>query len=61
VPVPSGVAAAQVRVVGAPGILIADPSGAVSGVIWEGRDGIIHAVAGLLGRKDILNVARQIG
>jgi hypothetical protein len=61
VPVPSGVAAAQVRIAGAPGILVADPSGAVSGVIWEGRDGIIHAVAGLLDRKDILNVARQIG
>jgi len=61
VPIPSGIATAQVRISGAPGILIADPSGAVSGVIWEGRDGIIHAVAGLLDRKDVLNVARQIG
>lgn len=61
VPVPSGIAASQVRIAGAPGILIADASGAVSGVIWEGRDGIIHAVAGLLDRKDVLNVARQIG
>jgi hypothetical protein len=61
VPVPPGVATAHVAIAGSPGILIADASGAASGVIWESRGGIIHAVAGLLDRKDVLNVARQLG
>jgi hypothetical protein len=61
VPVPAGVAEGHVRIGGSPGILVSDSSGAVSGVIWESRGGIVHAVAGLLDKKDVLNVARQLG
>lgn len=61
VPTPAGAATGHVRIGGSPGILIADASGAASGVIWETRSGIVHVVAGLLDRKDILNVARQLG
>jgi hypothetical protein len=61
VPTPPGAKTAPVQVGSARGVLISDPSGAASGVIWEGRDGVVHIVAGLLDRKDILDVARQVG
>jgi len=61
VPVPSQAAAGQVQIHGSPGVLISAASGAASGVIWESRDGVMHAVAGLLDRKDVLSVARQLG
>ena len=61
VPVPPGATSEHVRVGGWPGVLITAASGAASAVIWENRDGVIHAVAGLLDRKDILDVARQLG
>jgi len=61
VPVPAGVQESHVTVGGAPAVLIVDPSGTAAGVIWEGRDGVVHGVAGLLDSKDILNVARQLG
>jgi len=60
VPVPSGVSEQQLTIGGA-AVLVADPSGAASGVIWEGRDGVVHAVGGLLDKEDVLSVARQIG
>jgi hypothetical protein len=61
VPVPKGMSAQQLKIGGASAVLIADPSGAASGVIWESRDGLVHAVGGLLDPKDVLSVARQIG
>jgi hypothetical protein len=61
VPVPTGMSARQLKIDGAPAVLIADPSGVASGVIWESRDGLVHAVGGLLDSKDVLSVARQIG
>jgi hypothetical protein len=61
VPIPAGVAAQHVQIDGSPGIAISDASGAASGVIWESRGGIVHVVTGLLDRKDVLSVARQIG
>jgi hypothetical protein len=61
VPVPSGAATEHVQIGGAPGLLISDASHAAAGMIWESRDGIVHVVAGLLDRKDLVNVARQIG
>ena len=42
-------------------ILVTDSSLGASGVIWEGRDGLVQAAAGLLDSKDILNVASQLG
>jgi hypothetical protein len=61
VPVPSGIAEQRVSVGGESAVLLADPSGAAAGVIWEGGDGVVHGVGGLLDRKDVLNVARQLG
>ena len=61
VPVPPGAASEQVRIGARPGVLITAASGAASAVIWESHDGLVHVVAGLLDRKDILDVARQLG
>jgi hypothetical protein len=61
VPVPAGIAEQHVSVGGASAVLLADPSGAASGVIWEGGDGVVHGVGGLLNQEDVLNVARQLG
>jgi hypothetical protein len=61
VPVPAGIAEQRVSVGGASAVLLADPSGAASGVIWEGADGVVHGVAGLLDQEDVLHVARQLG
>ena len=61
VPVPAGVSEQQLTIGGAAAVLVAEPSGAASGVIWEGRDGVAHAVGGLLDKADVLSVARQIG
>jgi hypothetical protein len=61
VPVPSGLWEDKEQIGGAPAILITDPSGFASGVIWESRDGIVHAVGGLLDKEDVFGVARQIG
>jgi hypothetical protein len=60
VPVPSGVTEQHVTLGGSPAVLLHGPAGAASGVIWEGKDGVVHAVAGLVTSEDILNVARQL-
>ena len=60
VPVPSGVTAHHLTLGGAPAVLLSGPSGAASGVVWESKDGVVHAVAGLVTSADILNVARQL-
>lgn len=61
VPVPSGLWEEKVQIGGAPAVLVTDPNGFASGVIWESRDGIVHAVGGLLDKEDVFSVARQIG
>lgn len=61
VPVPSGMWELQEHIGGAPAVLVTDPDGFASGVIWESRDGVVHAVGGLLDREDVLSVAGQIG
>ena len=61
VPVPSGMSAQQLKIGGAPAVLITAPSGVASGVVWETRDGVVHGVGGLLDSGDVLSVARQIG
>jgi hypothetical protein len=61
VPVPSGLWELKEQIGGAPAVLVTDPNGFASGVIWESGDGIVHAVGGLLDKQDIFNVARQIG
>jgi len=61
VPVPRGVPSRHVQVDGAPAVLVTAPSGTASGVVWEGRDGIVRGVAGLVNDADVLSVARQLG
>ena len=60
VPVPPGVTEQHVTLGGSPAVLLHGPAGAASGVIWEGKDGVVRAVAGLVTSEDILNVARQL-
>jgi hypothetical protein len=61
VPVPRGASVRSVRVAGWPGVLVADPSNAASGVVWEDGRGMLHFVAGILDSQDVLNVADQLG
>jgi hypothetical protein len=61
VPVPSGMWEQLQDIGGVPAVLVTDPSGFASGVIWESRDGVVHAVGGLLDKEDVLSVARQVG
>jgi hypothetical protein len=61
VPVPPGMSAQQLKIDGAPAVLVTVPSRVASGVVWEGRDGVVHGVGGLLDSGDVLGVARQIG
>ena len=61
VPMPPGANVTQVDIGGSPGVLVAEGSGAASGVIWEDRAGVVYAALGLLDQEDILNVANQLG
>jgi hypothetical protein len=61
VPVPSGASVRSVQVAGWPGVLVADPSNAAAGVVWEDGRGALHVVAGILDSQDVLNVADQLG
>jgi hypothetical protein len=61
VPVPPGMSAQRLTIGGASAVLLTEPAGAASGVIWESRDGVVHGVGGLLNSRDVIDVARQIG
>jgi hypothetical protein len=61
VPAMPGLDTERTTVGASPALAIHDPSNAVSGVIWQDRDGTVHAVAGLLDEEDVLGVAGQIG
>jgi hypothetical protein len=61
VPVPSGLWEEKEHIGGAPAVLVTDPNGFASGVIWESSDGVVHAVGGLLDKEDVFGVAREIG
>jgi hypothetical protein len=62
-PVPAlpGIDTERTTVLGSPAVAMHDASNAVSGVIWQDRDGTLHAVAGLLDEQDVLGVASQVG
>jgi hypothetical protein len=61
VPVPAGASVRSVRVAGRAGVLVADPSNAAAGVVWQDGAGTLHIVAGILDSQDVLNVAGQLG
>jgi len=61
VPIPSGLWEQKENIGGAPALLVTDPNGFASGMIWESRDGVVHAVGGLLDKEDVFGVAREIG
>lgn len=60
VPAPSGMTSRSVHVGGQPAVLISDRSGVGSAVVWEDGAGLVHAVAGLLDQRSVLNVADQL-
>jgi hypothetical protein len=59
-PMPSGAHMSQVDVDGAPAILVTDASVGASGVLWQDH-AVVRAAVGLLDRKDLLDVAGQLG
>lgn len=59
--VPAGASVRSVQVGDWPGVLLTDSSNAAAGVIWEDGHGLLHIVVGLLDRRDVLNVANQLG
>ncbi len=61
VSVPPSAEMSQVDISGSPGILVTDPAVGASGVIWIDGEGEIHAALGLLDKKDILDVASELG
>ena len=61
IPTPPGVSSESTKIDGSSAVVLTDGSNTASAAIWEQRDGVIHAVAGLLDKQDLLNVAQQIG
>jgi hypothetical protein len=61
IPTPPGASSESTEIDGSPAVVVADNSNAASGAIWEDRKGVVHAVAGLLDKEDVLSVAQQIG
>jgi hypothetical protein len=61
IPTPSGVTSESTEIGGSPAVVLVDNSNAASGAIWEDHSGVVHAVAGLLDKEDLLSVAQQIG
>lgn len=61
IPTSPGVSSESTEIDGSPGVVLVDSSNAASGGIWEDHNGVVHAVAGLLDKEDLLSVARQIG
>jgi hypothetical protein len=61
IPTPPGATSESTEVDGSPAVLLVDNSNAASGAIWEDHSGVVHAVAGLLDKEDLLSVAQQIG
>lgn len=57
---PTGTHVRQVKVDGSPGILVTVPALGAAGVVWVDAH-LVHLAAGLLGSKDMLGVASQIG
>ena len=61
IPTPPGASSESTEIDGSPAVVLADNSNAASGAIWEDHNDVVHAVAGLLDKEDVLSVAQQIG
>ena len=61
IPTPPGASSESTEIDGSPAVVLVDNSNAASGAIWEDHNGVVHAVAGLLDKEDVLSVAQQIG
>jgi len=61
IPTPPGMTSEQTEIDGSRTVLLIDNSNAASAAIWEDHNGVVHAVAGLLDKEDLLSVAQQIG
>jgi hypothetical protein len=61
IPTPPGASSESTEIDGSTAVVVADNSNAASGAIWEDHNGVVHAVAGLLDKEDVLSVAQQIG
>ncbi len=61
IPTPPGASSESTEIDGSPAVVLVDNSNTVSGAIWEDHNGVVHAVAGLLDKEDVLSVAQQIG
>ncbi len=60
VPAPTGMETKSMQIGKWPGVLITDPSKVAAATVWEDGAGTVHAVAGLLDQKGVLDVARQL-
>jgi hypothetical protein len=61
IPTPPGTTSESTEIDGSRAVVLVDNSNAASGAIWEDHSGVVHAVAGLLDKEDLLGVAQQIG
>jgi hypothetical protein len=61
IPTPPGASSESTEIDGSPAVVVVDNSNVASGAIWEDHKGVVHAVAGLLDKEDVLSVAQQIG
>jgi hypothetical protein len=61
IPTPPGMTSEQTEIDGSRAVLLVDNSDAASAAIWADRNGVVHAVAGLLDKEDLMSVAQQMG
>ena len=61
IPTPPGATSESTEIDGSSAVVVVDNSNAASEAIWEDHSGVVHAVAGLLDKEDLLSVAQQIG
>ncbi|MGA8295578.1 MAG: hypothetical protein WB770_00875, partial [Acidimicrobiales bacterium] len=61
IPTPPGANSESTEIDGSRAVVLVDNGNSASGAIWEDHSGVVHAVAGLLSKGDLLGVAQQIG
>lgn len=61
VPTPPGASETSLSIAGEPAVMVSEPGGVASAVVWEDHSGVVHVVGGLLDETDVLGVAHQLG